>query len=207
MKVLIACEESGIVRDAFLKLGHDAWSCDLLPTDREGPHLQGDALHWVKREKWDLMIAHPPCTYLSNSGNKHLYRGFRKENGKNPARWRKMREGALFFKELLNADVPMICIENPIMTGHAKQIIGVEQDQTIQPWMFGHMESKATCLWLKNLPPLKETNNVYDEMMKLPRKERERIHFASPGPDRAKLRSRTFPGIAAATAEQFGGVA
>jgi len=195
MKVLVACEFSGRVRDAFLKLGFNAVSCDLLPTESRGPHYQGDICD-ILDEGWDLMIAHPPCTYLANSGVSWLYR--------QKGRWEKMRHGAAFFKMLLDADIPHIAIENPIMHKYAVEIIGRRQDQLVQPYMFGHPERKATCFWLKNLPPLKETNNVKNEMNKLPKREAQRIHYASPGPERWKIRSRTFQGIADAMADQWG---
>lgn len=195
MKVLIACEYSGIVRDAFIRKGHDAISCDLLPTDKKGPHYQGDIFDIIN-EGFDLMVAHPPCTYLSNSGVSWLY--------KDDSRWDKMIEGALFFERLLNCDIPKIAIENPIMHKYAKNIIGVHQSQIIQPYMFGHKEQKATCLWLKNLPNLIETNNVKEQMMKLPKNERERLHYLPPSPDRWKIRSKTFEGIADAMADQWG---
>lgn len=197
MKVLIACEYSGIVRDAFLKLGHEAISCDLLPTDKSGPHYQGDVFDIIN-DDFDLMIAHPPCTYLCNSGVSWLH--------KDISRWPKMVEGALFFRKLLRANIPMIAIENPIMHKYAKAIIDKDQAQTIQPWMFGHAESKGTCLWLKNLPPLIETNNVKEQFLKLPKKEAQRLHYASPGKDRWKIRSTTFEGVAKAMAEQWGGL-
>lgn len=152
MKVLIACEFSGIVRDAFIEQGHNAVSCDFLPSEKEGPHIKSDVLRIIDWYKWDLMIAHPPCTYLANSGVSWLYR--------KPGRWKLMKEGATFFKTLLEADIPRICIENPIMHKHAVEIIGRRQDQLIQPWMFGHGEQKATCLWLKNLPKLEPTDIV-----------------------------------------------
>lgn len=196
MKVLVACEYSGVVRDAFIKKGHDAISCDLLPTDKKGPHYQGDVFDIIDGG-FDLMIAHPPCTYLCNSGVSWLY--------KDPHRWVDMRKGARFFKKLLNAKIPKICIENPIMHGYAKEIVGVNQSQIIQPYMFGHLERKATCLWTIGLPELKQTKNVFDEMMKLPKRERERLHYLPPSEDRWKLRSTTFSGIAAAMASQWGG--
>lgn len=194
MRVLVACEYSGVVRDAFLARGHDAMSCDLLPTDSPGPHYQGDVRD-VLFDGWDLMIAHPPCTYLTNSGVRWL-----KDN---PERWELMKEGAEFFRMLLNAPIPMRAIENPIMHGHAVQIIGRRQDQVVQPWMFGHTEQKATGLWLENLPLLQPTDNVREEMMALPKKERNRIHYMSPGKDRWKLRSTTYRGIAEAMASQW----
>tara|TARA_R110000764_G_scaffold155174_1_gene243002 strand:+ start:126 stop:725 length:600 start_codon:yes stop_codon:yes gene_type:complete len=196
MKVLIACEYSGRVRDAFIGLGHDAMSCDLLPTDKPGPHYQGDVFDIIN-DGWDLMIAHPPCTYLSNSGVCHLH--------KDASRWPKMFEGSAFFKKLLNAPIKKIAIENPIMHGYAKTLIGgIKQSQIVQPWMFGHTEQKAACLWLKGLPMLKEINNVKDEMLLLPKNERERLHYLPPSPDRWKIRSTTFQGIADAMASQWG---
>ena len=196
MKVLIACEYSGRVRDAFIGLGHDAMSCDLLPTDKPGPHYQGDVFDIIN-DGWDLMIAHPPCTYLSNSGVCHLH--------KDTSRWPKMFDGSAFFKELLGAPIKKIAIENPIMHGYAKTLIGgIKQSQIVQPWMFGHTEQKATCLWLKGLPMLKETNNVKDEMLLLPKNERERLHYLPPSPDRWKIRSTTYQGIADAMASQWG---
>lgn len=195
MRVLIACEFSGIVRDAFAARGHDAWSCDLLPTERRGQHLTGNVLRFLT-EGWDLMIAHPPCTYLSNSGVSWLYKDY--------DRWGDMAQAAVFFKTLLNAPIHKIAIENPIPHKHAMQIIDRKYSQLIQPYEFGHMESKATCLWLQNLPPLITSENVYEPMMELPKRDRQRLHYLPPSPERAKLRSMTFPGIAKAMAEQWG---
>ena len=196
MRVLVACEYSGTVRDAFRARGHDAMSCDLLPTDVDGPHYQGDVFDIID-DGWDLMIAHPPCTYLTNSGVTWLH--------KDPSRWAKLDEGAAFFKALLNAPIERIAVENPIMHKYAKERIGgVKQSQVIQPWMFGHMEQKATCLWLRNLPPLAPTNNVRDAMMALPDNERQRLHYLPPSADRWKIRSATFKGIAEAMADQWG---
>lgn len=196
MRVLVACEYSGTVRDAFIALGHDAMSCDLLPTDKPGPHYQGDVFDIIN-DSWDLMIAHPPCTYLTNSGVTWLH--------KDPSRWDKLDEGAAFFKALLNLKIPKIAIENPIMHKYAKERIGnVKQTQIIQPWMFGHKEQKATCLWLKGLPPLTATNNVKEAMLNLPKRERERLHYLPPSPNRWKIRSTTFQGIANAMAIQWG---
>jgi len=198
MRVLVACEYSGVVRDAFIAKGHDAMSCDLLPTDAPGPHYQGDVFD-VLDDKWDLMIAHPPCTFLSNSGVRWL--------GTQAGRWDNMREGAEFFRQLLNADIPRIAVENPIMHRYASNIIGRRQTQIVQPWMFGHAETKATGLWLRNLPPLCPTYNVREHMMTLSKAERNRVHYASPGPDRWKLRSTTYAGIGAAMAAQWGNLA
>jgi hypothetical protein len=195
MKILIACEYSGVVRDAFIKKGHKAMSCDLLPTDKEGPHYQGDIFDIIN-DGWDLMIAHPPCTYMANSANSHLKT--------DPERWKNLIDGAIFFRKLLEADIPKIAIENPIMNGNAKKIIGKSQSQVVQPWMFGHTEQKATCLWLKNLPNLVPTNNVKKEMMLLPINQRQRLHYLPPTQDRWKIRSTTYQGIASAMAEQWG---
>lgn len=195
MRVLVACEFSGIIREAFRKLGHDAWSCDLLPTEIPGQHLQCDVRE-VLCEQWDLMIAHPPCTYLANSGNKHLYVNYHPENGRDEERWNQMREAVRFFRLFLNADIPHIAVENPIMNGQAKTLIGTEQTQVIQPWMFGHGETKATCLWLKNLPRLQATRYMQEK--------KARVHGEPPSPDRWKNRSRSYSGIAEAMAFQWG---
>lgn len=196
MRVLVACEYSGTVRDAFRAKGHDAMSCDILPTDVDGPHYQGDVRDIIN-DGWDLMIAHPPCTYLTNSGVTWLH--------KDPSRWEKLDEGAAFFKSLLDAPIQRIAVENPIMHKYAKERIGgVKQSQVIQPWMFGHMEQKATCLWLKGLPLLKPTKDVKAEMMALPDNQRQRLHYLPPSEDRWKKRSETFQGIADAMAEQWG---
>jgi len=195
MKVLIACEYSGIVREAFKVKGHNSWSCDILPTDIPGQHIQDNVLN-ILDQNWDLMIAHPPCTYLCNSGVSWLH--------KQPERWQLMEEGSLFFKILLESTIPKICIENPIQHKYAKEIIQQKYSQIIQPWMFGDAESKATCLWLKNLSPLVETNNVKDKMLELPINQRQRLHYLPPSKDRWKIRSRTFEGIANAMAGQWG---
>lgn len=223
MKVLVACEYSGVVRDAFIAAGHDAMSCDLLPTDVPGPHYQGDVFDIIN-DGWDLMIAHPPCTYLANSGVRWLYEKWtdeekalhfeltgRKLTGHSPrtldSRWAELDEGADFFRALWEADIPRIAVENPRMHRHGIQRTGGRATQRIQPWWFGHPETKETGLRLKNLPPLvpdADAQNVYDYMMTLPKKQRHRIHYLSPGPDRWKERSRTFPGVARAMAEQWG---
>jgi len=192
MKVLVACEYSGTVRDAFLKLGHDAWSCDLLPCDGDNwKHIKGDVLEIINNG-WDLMIAHPPCTDIAVSG----------------AAWfkEKIADGrqqrALdFVQALMDAPIEKICIENPVSVISSKIR---KPDQIVQPWMFGHTEQKATCLWLKNLPCLVPTDNVKEAMMKLPKRERERLHYLPPSPDRWKLRSTTYKGIAEAMALQWG---
>ena len=186
MKVLVACEFSGIVRDAFIKRGHDAMSCDLLPTERDGPHYQGDVFDIID-EGWDLMIAHPPCTRIANSGVCWL----EKRN-----LWDDMMNASAFFRSLLDADIPYIAIENPIPHKYALEIIGRKYDQIIHPWQFGHGETKATCLWLKNLPKLEPTNIVDGRI--------PRIHYMPPGPNRSRERSRTYQGIADAMADQWG---
>jgi hypothetical protein len=249
LNVLIACESSGTVRRAFRALGHNAWSCDLLPSDDDSPYhiqpvfedgllkmLSGKAipvhngpfqLRWLS---WDLVIAHPPCTYLCNSGVRWLYENPTWEGNKNvrlPScrlwEWKKgkngimipfrarnankdrvqaMRDGAEFFCKLYCLDVPYIAIENPIMHRHAKEILALRlgagnapQTQVIQPWQFGHGETKATCLWLRNLPKLVPTDVVAGR--------EGRIWKTPPGPDRWKIRSKTFEGIAKAMATQW----
>ena len=182
MRVLIACEFSGVVRRAFRARGHDAWSCDLLPAEDGGEHIQGDALDFIDDRSWDLMIAHPPCTHLAVSG----------------ARWFRdkiveQEEALEFVGRLINSEIPRTAIENPISIISSRFR---KPDQIIQPWQFGHGETKATCLWLKNLPKLVPTKIVDGR--------EPRVHFASPGPDRWKERSRTLEGIAAAMADQWG---
>jgi hypothetical protein len=187
MKILIACEFSGIVRDAFRKRGHDAWSCDLLPCDADPTwHIQGDVLK-ILNDGWDLMIAHPPCTYLCNSGVCWLH--------KDKSRWVELDKAKDFFMQLMNAPIKRIAIENPIMHKYARNDIG-RQSQIIHPWQFGHGESKATCLWLKYLPPLKPTKIVSGR--------EQRLHKLPPSEDRWKLRSTTYKGIAQAMAKQWG---
>ena len=181
MKVLIGCEFSGIVRDAFLKKGHDAWSCDLLPTETLGPHIQGTVIEAIGKG-WDLAIFHPPCTHLASSG----------------ARWFKNKkfeqnEALYFVERLLFADIPKIAIENPI--GVISTFI-CKPDQIIQPWQFGHGETKATCLWLKGLPLLMPTKIVEGRQAK--------CHMHPENKDRWKNRSRTYQGIANAMADQWG---
>lgn len=194
MKVLVACEYSGRVRDAFSALGHDAMSCDLLPSETEGNHYQGDVRE-VLNDGWDLMVAHPDCTYLCNSGVCHLH--------KDAKRWLKLFEGAEFFKLLLDAPIPKKAVENPIMHKYAKRLIGKSQTQVVQPWMFGHPEQKATCLWLEGLSPLEPSNDVKAHMLTLPDNERQRLHYLPSGKDRWKERSRTYTGIAEAMAWQW----
>jgi hypothetical protein len=202
MRVLVACEFSGVVRDAFAARGHDAWSCDLLPTESPGNHYQGDVRIYLQAtaDQWDLLIAHPPCTYLSNSGVRHLH-SIPSRNGvvakvHGAARWQAMREGAEFFRDLLNAPIPRIAVENPIPHRYAVAEIGRKYDQIIQPWQYGHGEVKKTCLWLSNLPPLEPTDIVEGRY--------PRSHLMGPSKNRAKKRSVTYTGIAAAMADQWG---
>jgi hypothetical protein len=203
-QVLVACEFSGTVRDAFIARGFDAISCDLLPTDAPGPHIQGDIFDAIEQVRPALMIAHPPCTYLTNSANGSLYRDTSPSGALvGPARWKALIEGAVFFRDILAARVPFVAVENPVMNGQAKRIVGRGPDQIVQPWMFGHTESKATGLWLRGLPPLAPTNNVYVQTAALSAKERDVTHWMSPGPERSKLRSVTYRGIADAMAEQW----
>jgi site-specific DNA-cytosine methylase len=181
MKILIACEFSGIVRDAFASLGHDVLSCDLLPTEKPGAHYRGDVMDIIDNG-WDMMIAHPPCTHLAVSG----------------ARWfkdKKIEQAAAldFVRQLMAANIERICIENPISIISSKIR---KPDQIIHPWMFGHGETKATCLWLKNLPPLTPTDIVEGREAK--------VHKMPPSADRWKLRSKTYEGIAKAMAQQWG---
>ena len=195
MRVLVACEYSGKVREAFRQLGHDALSCDLLPADDDSPyHYQGDVMDIIN-DGWALMVAHPPCTYLCNSGVSWLHRI--------EGRWDQMRDGAEFFKALWEAPIERIAIENPIMHKYAKKIIGSEYSQLIQPYQFGHPESKATCLWLKNLDFLHPTNDVKEQWQSLPKKQAQRLHMLPPSKDRWKLRSETYQGIADAMAQQW----
>lgn len=204
-RVLVGCEYSGTVRDAFLALGFDALSCDLLPTDVPGPHYQGDVFDIIG-DGWDLAVFHPPCTYLCNSGAKHLYKEKIDSEGnryrsqeRDPARWAAMEEAADFYRRLWECPVPRVAIENPIMLGHARALIGIgKSTQIIQPWMFGHGETKATGLHLRGLPNLVPTNIVDGREAK--------VHRMPPGPDRWKLRSTTYKGIAEAMADQWGTV-
>lgn len=184
MRVLVACEYSGTVRDAFIRGGHDAMSCDLLPTESAGPHYQGDVRD-VLDYPWDMMIAHPPCTHLSVSGARH-FEGKRLDGRQHAA--------AAFFMSLAKSGVPRIAIENPVCV--MSELWG-KPDQIIQPWQYGHGECKATCLWLIGLDPLVPTNIVEGR--------EQRIWKMPPGPDRWKERSRTFPGVAEAMVSQWAG--
>ena len=203
MKVLVACEESQAVTIELRKLGHEAYSCDILPCSGGHPewHIQGDVRPLLK-QKWDMIIAHPPCTYLTNSGVTWLYN---KDGSRYEKRWNDLADGGEFFRLFIDHPCSKIAIENPIPHKYAVEIIGRKYDQIIHPWQFGHPERKATCLWLKGLEPLKETDNRKAEMLLLPKNQQQRIHYMPPGPERAKMRSKTFPGIAKAMAEQWAG--
>ena len=198
MKVLVACEFSGIVRRAFAARGHDAWSCDLLPADDDSPkHVQGDA-RAILGDGWDLLIAHPPCTRLCNSGVRWLSSP---PPGKTADQMQaELIEGAELFSDMWNASIPRVAVENPVMHKHAKALIRnfYPPAQSVQPWQFGHPETKRTCLWLRDLPPLIPTNIVEGR--------EARVHRMPPGPDRWKERSRFFTGIADAMADQWGGI-
>lgn len=185
MKVLIACEFSAIVRDEFIRRGHDAISCDLLPTEKPGPHYQGNILDllYPLKQPFDLLIAFPPCTYIATSGNR-WYAGTRERE-----------RGIIFVQNLWNAWIAKICIENPIGVLSTKSTLG-KPTQYIHPWQFGHGETKKTCLWLKNLPKLESTNIVNGR--------KPRIHHMAPSKDRWKNRSRTYTGVAEAMANQWG---
>ena len=190
MKVLVACEYSGRVRDAFIAAGHDAVSCDLLPSESQGPHIQGDVCDLLQ-QPWDIVIAHPPCTYLANSGVRWLHI--------DESRWPLLREGAAFFMKCLNANAKMVAVENPVMHKYARaEIGGMFPNFTVQPWQFGDRAKKRTCFWTKNLPPLNPTSNL------TAKDAVAECHLESPGPDRWKNRSRTYLGIAEAMAKQWG---
>jgi hypothetical protein len=197
MRVLVACEYSGVVRRAFAARGHDAWSCDLLPSeDHANQHIIGDARDLLG-DGWDLlMVAHPPCTRLCNSGVRWLSRP---PKGKTLAQmWADLDEAADLFSAFWNAPIDRVAVENPIMHRHARERIRnfAPASQQLQPWQFGHGETKATCLWLKNLAPLRPTNIVDGRT--------QRVHRMSPGPNRWRERSRTYQGIADAMADQWG---
>lgn len=209
MKILVACEESQRVTIEMRRLGHEAYSCDIQEPSGGHPewHIHGDALKALRGEiiqtmdgethvigKWDMLIAHPPCTHLAVSGARWF------AEGKKPLCLR--REAADFFLKFAKADITKIAVENPVSV---MSTIYRKPDQIIHPWQYGHPEEKTTCLWLKGLPKLEPTNNVREEMMKLNKKERERIWYMSPVPERAKERSKTYPGIARAMAEQWAG--
>lgn len=196
MRVLIACEYSGVVRDAFLAQGHDAISCDLLPTDIKGPHFQGDVFEMLK-EPWDLIIMHPPCTALTVAGNAWY--------GEGQAKYGERLSAVSWTQRLFKAACavsPRVCLENPV--GVLQRLGGFHKPQYVQPYQFGHLEQKKTGLWLHGLPELQPTEDVYTQMMALPINVRQRLHYLPPSPDRWKIRSTTYLGIALAMAKQWG---
>jgi len=225
MKILVACEWSGTVRDAFRARGHDAWSCDIIPCEGDNTyHFQQDVIEIIYDGCWDMLIAHPPCTYLANSGVHWLHR--------QPGRWDKMVTASVFFKTFLSSGIPKICVENPVMHGYAVSLIGEPYTQTIQPYDFGENASKRTCLWLKSLPKLNSTKFIepvyhckcgYNFVYSLGKygcpdcggengparaiwenQTPSGQNKLGPSPDRAKLRGRTYRGIAEAMAIQWG---
>ena len=200
MRVLVACEYSGTVRNAFNSLGHDAISCDLLQTDSIGPHHQGDVIEYlgaIEDGYFDLIIAHPECTKLCVSGNAWYGEGKPKYNLRLES-----VEWTMMFWELCKSKANKVCFENPV--GVLSRLGGMIKASYVQPYQFGHTEQKKTGLHLHNLEPLKDTNNVYDAMMLLPKRERERMHYLPPSQDRWKIRSTTYKGIAEAMASQWG---
>lgn len=194
MKILVACEESQAVTIELRRLGHDAYSCDIEPCSGGHPewHLQQDVIPMLD-EPWDMIIAFPPCTHLAVSGA--AWFAEKRADGR-------QQQGVDFFMRFANCTCPRVAIENPV--GIMSNLYR-KPDQIIHPWQFGHAEQKATCLWLKGLPVLEATENVHERMMTLPKNKRERLHYLSPGPDRAKMRSKTYSGIAKAMAEQWAG--
>ena len=194
MKVLVACEYSGIVRDAFAAKGHDAWSCDILPTESPGNHFQGDVLEHLDKG-WDLMIAHPPCTHLAVSGARWF------TEGKKP--WSLQEEALNFVRKLLDAPIDKIALENPVSVISTKIR---KPNQIIQPFEYGHDVTKRTCLWLKNLPNLKPTKIVKPDIVLVNGKKMSRMHYESfklPSKERSKVRSKFYTGIAEAMADQW----
>lgn len=194
MRVLVACEESQAVTKELRRLGHEAFSCDIDPCSGGHPewHLQEDVTPLLK-QRWDMIIAFPPCTHLAVSGAAWFEQ--KRKDGRQQA-------AIDFFMLFVNAECERIAIENPV---GIMSTIYKKPSQIVQPYEYGHMEQKKTCLWLKGLPLLQPTNNVYAQMMELPKNKRERLHYLPPSPERAKLRSKTFPGIAKAMAEQWAG--
>lgn len=218
MRALVLFERSGRVRDAIRAKGHMAVSVDLEPSDAPGPHMVEDVDHLLVKHaayvrSFDVVIAHPPCTYLTAAGVRWLYEYDREarrtvvdSNGdpvRDADRWARMQADAILFRRVLHVDVPRVAVENPRMHVHAATIVGRRQDQTVQPWQFGHPEKKGTGFWLRGLPPLVPTHDVRHIMATLPVQETDRVHRMAPGPERQRLRSLTYPGIAAAIADQW----
>jgi hypothetical protein len=190
--ILVACEFSGTVRDAFIKEGYNAISCDIREPESGGPHVKGDAIETLQSSDWDGLIAHPPCTYLCNSGVRWLH--------ERDDRWQDMLDGAVFFRDFLKSEIPHIAVENPIMHKYARKIVGENYTQKVQPYEFGVPETKATCFWMRGLPKLEPTE-------KIPKEEvNDSIHKMPPSEDRSKKRSVFFKGVAEAMAKQWGPV-
>jgi hypothetical protein len=212
MDIIIACEFSGIVRDAFIAKGHNAWSCDLIETEVQGPHLIMDNDMHLKdtlyNRKWDMLIAHPPCTRLCNSGVLRLYIRGKKENGIDTDKWGEMHQAALFFKMIWNSPVRKKGLENPIMHGYATKIIGQQHSQIIQPYNFNEDASKATCLWLSGLPKLNGTGYYQPRIVNGKKRWGNQTDSGqnklTPSETRGHERSRTYVGIAKAMADQWG---
>lgn len=203
---MIGCEKSGMIRRAFRDMGHDAWSCDLLPADDGSEfHYQWDILSLLSEDHfWDLGIFHPVCKRLANSGVLRLYHGGKKINGIDPVKWKEMEEGADFFLKLWKCHIKHVCVENPVQHCHAKKIIGCRQSQTIQPFEFGDPESKMTALWLRELPLLKPTNILpLPECGHWENQTPSGQNKLGPSKDRAAIRAKTYPGIAKAMAQQW----
>lgn len=211
MRVLIGCEYSGIERDAFLRKGHEAISCDLLPTDAPGPHYQGDVRHVIADPlrfftgPIDLAIFHPNCTYLCRAGQRWLNAPDDYRPGKLKGKPRRLATAvdAGFFAELLQVDIPRVAVENPQPGSHVAHLIG-KPDQYVHPWQHGHTENKKTGLWLKGLPPLLPTDDVSAIMATMSKAETDKVHRLPPSEDRWKIRSTSYRGIAEAMAEQWG---
>jgi hypothetical protein len=214
VRVLVACEFSGVVRDAFTRAGHSAISCDLLPSESPGEHYQGELRHCISEmfnrfDIPDLMIAHPPCTRLSNSGVKHLYIDGLEKNGRDEKAWIDLEEAAYFYNWVAGLPIERKAIENPIMHRHARVLVNGKATQYVQPWWFGDKKNKATGFRLINLPKLIKTNVVGPMPKTILKGTPEyrswnEVWYMSPGPDRAKNRARTYPSVAKAMAEQWG---
>jgi len=199
MKVLVGCEYSGVVREAFRRKGHCAYSCDILPADDQSEwHIENDVISAINESlPWDLIILHPPCTALTVAGNSTYGKGMTKNDER-----LKAIEWTHYLWNVAKARANQVALENPV--GVLNSIDGMPKPHYVHPWEHGHLEQKKTGLWLHGLPPLKPTNNVYDEMMLLPKNERQRLHYLPPSADRWKIRSTTFQGIADAMADQWG---
>ena len=190
VRILVAFEKHGRVRDAFRARGHDATSCDIEPSTAGGPHIQADALP-LMRQRWDMVIAHPPCTFLTNSGVRWLH--------ERPERWEMLEDAAAVFRACLDANAPAVAVENPIMHKHAVALVGRRHDCTVQPYEHGDPYTKRTAFWLKGLPPLMPTQIVANARTAI-----AAVANMGPSPDRAEKRSITYPGIARAMAQQWG---